>query len=156
MTSRKTLRQIRGWIAFIIAVIVLNGIPLFFAEEGISRLELYKNIFPDFIASWIHELKTGISATNSTYPFLAYTTDWLAFSHLVIALVFAGAWKDPVRNKWVIDWAIICCVLALPLALIAGPLRGIPLFHRLFDCFFALAGLIPLLIIKRKIKVLES
>ena len=34
------------------------------------------------------------------YPLLAYGTDWLAFSHLVLAVVFLGAWRDPVRNRW--------------------------------------------------------
>ena len=37
-----------------------------------------------------------------------------------------GPLRDPVRNVWVIQWAMIACVAVTPLALIAGSVRGIP------------------------------
>jgi hypothetical protein len=37
-------------------------------------------------------------------PFLAYGTDWLAFAHLAIAVVFIGPWINPVRSQWVITF----------------------------------------------------
>ena len=57
----------------------------------------------------------------------------LVHDHLVIAVAFIGPWRDPVRNIWVIEFGLIACVMVLPLALIAGPLRGIPLAWRLLD-----------------------
>jgi hypothetical protein len=40
--------------------------------------------------------------------------------------------------------------------LIAGPLRGIPVFHQIIDCGFGLLGLIPLAIVREKIRRLEK
>jgi hypothetical protein len=83
------------------------------------------------------------TATNAHYPFLAYGTDWLAFAHLVIAVAFIGPYFDPIRNKWVITFGLIACVGVIPLALIAGPIRGIPFGWRLIDCSFGVCGAIP-------------
>ena len=44
----------------------------------------------------------------------------------------------------VVEFGMIACVLVLPLALICGPLRGIPLFWRLIDCSFGIVGIVPL------------
>jgi hypothetical protein len=43
----------------------------------------------------------------------------------------------------------------MPLALIAGYIRGIPLPWRLLDCTFGILGSVPLLICKRSILALE-
>jgi hypothetical protein len=40
---------------------------------------------------------------------------------------------------------LIACVAVIPLAFIAGPLRGIPMFWRLIDCSFGIGGALPLL-----------
>jgi hypothetical protein len=152
----KTLKQIRGWILFVIISIVLSGVTAFPLETEMKWLDSYKDFFPDFLAQWISQVHTGLHETNAAFPFLAYGTDWLAFAHVIIALLFVGAWKDPERNKWIIDWAIACCILVFPLAFIAGPIRQVPFFHRLIDCSFGVVGLIPLLIVRRKIKQLEA
>ena len=86
---------------------------------------------------------------------LAYGYDWLGFAHIVIALAFIGPFKDPVKNKWVIDWGIFSCIAILPLAFIAGPIRKIPFFHILIDCSFGIVGLIPLLICRKWIREVE-
>jgi len=75
---------------------------------------------------------------------VAYGTDWLAFAHLVIALLFVGPFRDPVRNVWVIQFGMIACVAVIPLALVCGPLRGIPFYWQLLDCSFGVFGFIPL------------
>jgi hypothetical protein len=108
------------------------------------------------IGSWLYKVWHGVLYMNSEYPFMFYGYDWLAFAHIVIGLAFIGPYKDPVKNKWVIDWAILCCYCVLPLAFIAGPIRGIPWFHILIDCSFGIIGLIPLYIVKRWIKQLEK
>jgi hypothetical protein len=97
----------------------------------------------------------GLTATNGRYPFLAYGTDWLAFAHLIIAVAFIGPYIDPVRNKWVITFGLIACAGVLPLAFIAGAIRGIPLPWRLIDCSFGVVGSVPLLICRRAIAALE-
>ncbi|HSH39366.1 MAG TPA: hypothetical protein VK993_11325 [Chthoniobacterales bacterium] len=65
---------------------------------------------------------------------MQYGTDWLAFGHIVIAIFFAGPLIDPVRNLWVIRAGQIACVLVIPLALVCGDIRGIPLWWRAIDC----------------------
>jgi len=96
------------------------------------------------LADWITHVYRALQVTYRQYPFIAYGTDWLAFAHIVIAIAFWGPLKDPVRNRWVIEFGLITCVLVLPLALIMGPLRGIPFFWRLIDCSFGVVGFIPL------------
>jgi hypothetical protein len=108
------------------------------------------------LGSWIAKVQAGLVEADAKYPFLLYGTDWLAFAHLVIAVAFWGPFVDPVRNKWVIDFGIIACAGIIPLALIAGPLRGIPFYWRLIDCSFGLFGCIPLILAKRYILRKES
>ncbi|MEN6372950.1 MAG: hypothetical protein ABFD64_13160 [Armatimonadota bacterium] len=96
------------------------------------------------LTHWIVTVRDGLTETNAKYPFLSYGTDWLAFGHLMIAIAFFGAIKDPIRNIWVIEFGMIACVLIIPLAMICGPIRGIPFYWRLVDCSFGVFGIIPL------------
>lgn len=105
---------------------------------------------------WIGRVDDALSATNQRYPFLAYGTDWLAFAHLVIAVAFLGPYRDPVRNKWMITFGLIACGGVIPLALIAGHFRGIPMAWRCIDCSFGVFGAIPLLLCRRHIVALEK
>jgi hypothetical protein len=61
-----------------------------------------------------------LADTNAHYPFLAYGTDWLAFAHLVLAVLFIGPYLDPIRNKWIITFGLVACAGVIPLALVAG------------------------------------
>jgi hypothetical protein len=80
----------------------------------------------------------------------------LAFAHLVIAIFFIGAWIDPVRNVWVLQAGLIACVLVIPLALIAGAARQIPVGWRLIDCSFGVFGSLPLIYALRIVRRLSS
>lgn len=91
----------------------------------------------------------------AAHPWIAYGTDWLAFAHLVLALFFIGPWRDPIRNVWVLHAGLMACLLVLPLALICGPLRGIPLYWRLLDCSFGVFGAVLLLYCLRLVKRME-
>ena len=93
---------------------------------------------------WILTVREALQQTYSRFPFIAYGTDWLAFGHLTIALFFIGPLIDPTRNTWVIQAGLIACVGVIPLALICGPIRGIPIYWQLIDCTFGIAGFIPL------------
>src|SRR3569832_1496389 len=94
-------------------------------------------------AAWIVRVRDALIDTSAKYPFLSYGTDWLAFAHLVIAVAFIGPLRDPARNIWVVEFGMIACVMVMPLALIAGPVRHIPFGWRLIDCSFGLFGIIP-------------
>jgi len=48
------------------------------------------------------------------------------------------------------------CVGVIPLALICGPLRGIPFYWQLIDCSFGVVGFIPLLICRNYILECEK
>lgn len=157
LPNGKILRiQIRNWTIFFIVSIVLSGITAFPLESEMNWLDAHSSWLSPTLREWVHTVHTGLRDTNQSFPFLAYGTDWLAFAHLIIAMLFIGVLRDPVRNKWIIDWSIACCLLVFPLAFIAGPVRNIPFFHQLIDCAFGVAGLIPLLIVRKKIRMLES
>jgi hypothetical protein len=94
----------------------------------------------------------GSEQTNRQYPFIAYGTDWLAFAHLVIAVAFWGPYRDPVRNVWVVHFGMIACLAVVPLALIAGPIRGIPVWWQLIDISFGVVGMVPLILADRGIR----
>ena len=91
---------------------------------------------------WCDEatVREGLEATYRNYPFIAYGTDWLAFAHLMIALFFILPWRDPVRYEGVLKIGVAMSLLVSPLALICGPIRGIPFGWRLIDCAF---GFVP-------------
>jgi hypothetical protein len=106
--------------------------------------------------TWLRRVHEGIAVTARNYPFMAYGTDWLAFAHLVIAIAFLGPLRDPVRNKWVLVFGVIACAGVVPLAFIAGPIRGIPFFWRCIDSCFGVFGAIPLLFCLRDVRALEA
>ena len=148
-------RRIRVWLVLFLVGLVLSGvtaIPLVW-ELGIAVRVVGTG--DNSLAHWIGHVRDGLRDTDARYPFLAYGTDWLAFGHLMIALAFVGPLRDPVRNRWVISFGMIACVLVVPWALAFGPLRGIPFFWRLIDCSFGVVGIVPLWICRRDIDELE-
>jgi hypothetical protein len=85
-----------------------------------------------------------------------YGTDWLGFAHITIAISFIGPLRDPVKNIWGVEFGMIACLLLILLALICGPLRGIPFFWTLIDCSFGVFGIIPVALAYRNIKRIMS
>lgn len=156
MNPSTTLRKIRYLIVFFMVVLALSGITAFPVYTELKFI-IEHSVFPEnsLVQRWLERVWTGVQEAHDRHPFLFYGFDWLAFAHIMIALLFIGPYKDPVRNKWVIDWGILACLAVLPLAIIAGPVRGIPWFHILIDCSFGLLGIIPLLVVKRWINQLE-
>ncbi len=150
------LKKIRLLVLFFIIALILSGVTAFPVETELRWLLIHNNLIPSFAEKWIQNVFIAIAETNAKYPMLAYGFDWLAFAHIVIAMAFIGVLKNPVKNKWIIDWAIISCFAVFPLAFICGPIRSIPLFHIIIDCCFGAVGLIPLFICRRWITQLEK
>jgi hypothetical protein len=97
----------------------------------------------------------GLESVQASYPFLLYAHDWLAFAHIVLAILFAGAIRDPVRNVWIVQCGLIMCALIPVLAGICVPLRGLPGCWFWFDCAFAPAAGVPLWIALRDVRQFE-
>ncbi len=148
------IKKIRRLIILFIIGLILSGITAFPLETELRLLSSNTSAnFPSF--EWINKVYNGIKETNTKYPFMAYGTDWLAFSHIAIAVFFIGVWRDPLKNIWVIEASMIISLMILSLAFIAGSIRGIPFYWQLIDCsfgFFSLAILIP---VKKKIEKLK-
>lgn len=145
--------RIRVLLIFFIIGLVLSGVTAFPIESELSLIAT--NSPTNALQQWINTVYHAVADTNARYPFISYGTDWLAFAHIVIAIAFIGPLKDPVRNIWVLQFGMIACVLIIPLAFIAGPIRGIPIGWSLVDCCFGLVGIIPLYLCYRYTKKLD-
>src|SRR6266498_3322195 len=85
-------------------------------------------------AVWLVRVQSALRDVSTSHPILFYGTDWLAFGHFMIALVFVGALRDPVRNAWLFTFGMIACACVIPYAFVFGAVRGIPFWWRLIDC----------------------
>src|SRR5215204_5806352 len=108
----KTIKRLL--LLFIVALFIsgLTAIPIdpqlsFLLNHLPEETSLYK---------WSNKVLVGYREVNSAYPFLLYGYDWLAFAHFILAILFIGPYKDPVRNTWVIEFGLIACVLVVPYA----------------------------------------
>lgn len=155
-TEPELRKKIKTWVIVFIIGLVLSGVTAFPIETELAWLANHASIFPGFLQDWITKVYLAVKVTNQNYPYLAYGTDWLAFGHLVIAMAFIGPLKDPVKNIWIIQFGMIACVMVFPLAFIAGPIRGIPVYWRFIDCCFGIFGIMPLYIVYKDIKKLEA
>jgi hypothetical protein len=160
--KRVLLRRIRLLLALFVLALVVSGLTAVPVVSGISLLDnvvgegtFMEKWFPP-MAHWISLVHKGIANANRDHPFLFYGYDWLAFGHIVIAIALLGPVRDPVRNIWVVEFAMIACVLVIPVAFVCGHFRGIPIFWRLIDCSFGVVGIIPLSIAHRYIRLLEA
>jgi hypothetical protein len=156
------LRRVRILLSLFVLALVLSGLTAF---PLVWELRLLTSWFGSGtaigdslpgLAQWLDRVSEGLESNAVMYPFIAYGTDWLAFAHIVIGISFIGPIRDPVRNIWVIEFAMIACVLVVPLALICGPIRGIPIYWQLIDCSFGVFGLIPLWIARKMIQRLTA
>lgn len=162
MDAQILRKRVRWLIVFFMAALAVSGITAFPPQWEINILikllepgTFVESLWPA-MPEWIAFVHQGLTKTHQQYPFIAYGTDWLAFAHIVIAIAFVGPLRDPVKNIWVIEFGMIACVLVLPLALIFGPVRGIPFFWRLIDCSFGVFGFIPLWLTRRVIWQIEE
>ena len=151
MNRVSTLHRYRLVLGAFIVGLVLSGVTAFPLLHELELLARMLGVPSDATADsqtglgfWIATVRDGLRAVHNAYPWLAYGTDWLAFGHIVIALFFIGAWRDPVANAWVLKTGLVACAGVFFVALICGPIRGIPLYWRFIDCSFGAFGSLPL------------
>src|SRR5688572_15779940 len=144
-SPEQRLRIIRACLVIVILGLVVGGATAIPLETELRLVSRYVD------HPWITKVRDALVDTYAKYPFIGYGTDWLAFGHFVIAIAFLGPWRDPVKNKWVVEFGMIACVLIIPYALVMGEVRGIPWGWRLIDCSFGVVGIIPLWLCRRLI-----
>lgn len=143
-------------ISFIILGLFVSGVTAFPLESELHWISKWFVASDSLIANWLWKVYHALVTANRNAPFLAYGTDWLAFAHIVLAILFVGPFVHPVRNKWVLQFGLIACAGVIPLALIAGHIREIPLFWQLIDCSFGVLGSIPLVMALHWVQQLEK
>jgi hypothetical protein len=124
--------------------LVLSGISALPLQWEITLLDRWLGA-AGRVGDFISHVHSALIETYPRFAFLGYGTDWLAFSHFVIAMFFVLPFIDPMKYRTVLYVGLIACGGVIALALIAGPIRGIPFFWTLIDCSFGLFGAIPLL-----------
>ncbi len=106
--------------------------------------------------SFVVKAIKGLEAMEADYPFMLYAHDWLAFAHIMLAILFAGAIRDPIRNVWIVQCGLTMCALVPVLAGICVPIRGIPWIYFWVDFAFAPGAALPLWIALRDIRRVEA
>ncbi len=163
--QRRALRRIRWLVGLFIAGLLLSGataIPLESEVTWLAKVTGAHRLMESSAAPapawavWLCRVEAALREINLKHPFISYGGDWLAFGHFAIAIAFTGAWRDPVRNRWLFDFGLIACALVIPYALTFGALRGIPCWWRLIDCSFGLLGAAPLWLARRSLQKLRS
>jgi len=146
------LRKFRIVLGIFMLALVLSGLTAFPLRQELSMVcsargleHLRASDVHNSLDAWLLTVRDGLGEMYANHPWIAYGTDWLAFSHLVLALFFIGPFINPVRNVWVLQAGLLACALVVPLALICGPIRHIPFGWRLIDCSFGVVGAVPLL-----------
>lgn len=156
MEIKKIQQQIRLLVLFFIAGLLFAGITAIPLQAELKWMIKNEAYFPEWMDIWVLNVYNGIAATDAQYPFILYGVDWLAYAHIIIAILFIGVLRDPVRNIWIVDWAIISCIIIFPVAFIFGPIREIPFKHQLIDCSFGVIGILVLYFTRKKILLLEK
>lgn len=152
MKNENNTRKIKIIIVIFMLFLALSGLTAIPVKTEIVWLQ---NTVP---SSWttIQEFLAIIhKALYECNTIILYGFDWLAFAHLVIAVLFLGVLRDPVRNIWVVEFGMMACILILPFAFIMGNERGVPMWWQLIDCSFGVFGIIPLWYARKLIRVLE-
>ena len=152
----KEIKKIRRNLEFFMVCLLLSGLTALPIESELNWIVHNDAVFPIFLQDWFSKIYQAIKYSNLHYPQLAYGTDWLSFAHIVIAVVFIGPWKNPVKNSWVIQFGLIACAMIIPFALIAGYIREIPWYWRIIDCAFGIIGAIPLWNCYKSTKKIEN
>jgi hypothetical protein len=152
-----SLRSRVKWCIWIMIIgLFISGITAFPIETELAYLVKHQPEGSSTLTNWLNKVYMAVKDANTRYPFISYGTDWLAFAHIMLAILFVGPLIHPVRNIWVVQFGIIAAILIFPLAFIAGSIRGIPFFWQCIDCSFGVITLAVLLPCHKWIKQLEA
>ena len=148
------------WMLGIVAVgLLLSGVTVWPAVPELKAAEHIAWGDGDqsgTIGSFVARAIEGLEQTDKDFPFMLYAHDWLAFAHIVLAIMFAGAMRDPVRNKWIVQCGLLMCVGVPVLAGVGIPLRGLPWQWFFIDTAFGVIAGALLGIAYRDIRVAEK
>jgi hypothetical protein len=152
INNRNLGRRYRISLGFFIFGLIVSGISAFPLESEAALLDRWFGVNdwiglpPSFfhLRTFINGVHYAIHETYTRFPFFGYGTDWLGFGHFVIAAFFILPFVDPIRYRAVLHVGLVACAGVILLALICGPIRGIPSFWTLIDCSFGIIGAIPL------------
>ncbi|MDH4388341.1 MAG: hypothetical protein QE269_06405 [Fimbriimonas sp.] len=156
MTSDQRLRRIRILLGGFIFGVVISGVTAFPLTWEVNLLVQWFGQGDGGLATWLRTVQAGLQNNDQNYPFIAYGTDWLAFGHLAIAGAFVGPYRDPVKNKFIIQWGMWTCALVPLLAFTCGPIRGIPFGWRIIDSLFGIIGIVPLWLVLKDTTELDN
>ncbi len=160
LISEGRLRKIRWLTILFIVGLFLSGVTAIPLQTELDLLVEWLKPesaqSPTGLFSWLLKVRAALADNSVSHPFLFNGTDWLAFGHFVIALVFVGALRDPVRNRWLFDFGLIACAMVIPYAFVFGAIRGIPVWWSLIDSSFGVFGAIPLWFCRKWTRQLES
>ena len=138
---------------FVIVGLVLSGVtafPLLAELNWISSLlvgadgSLAPGEHTGF-THWVLRVREGLEQTYAKFPFMGYGTDWLAFGHISIAMFFIPVFFNARKYIGNIYVGIVTSVLVIPVAMICGQIRGIPIYWRLIDSSFGVVCAVPLI-----------
>ena len=154
MKNNSRYKSIRFLILLFIVCLFLSGVSAIPVSSELSFLQRYFSQ-DSSIGNWLSIVHDAYNSVNDQQPFLLYGYDWLAFAHFILAILFIGPYRDPVKNIWVVQFGLISCLLIFPFAFVAGYARGIPIGWRLIDCSFGFFGFLLLyriMVLTRKLE----
>lgn len=151
MKKIKRFRIVKKLLLFFIVCLFLSGLTAIPIEWQLSQVLKYVPA-DGSLHVWLQKVLAAYGQMKQQAPFLVYGYDWLAFAHFVLAILFIGAYRDPLKNIWVIEFGMIACALVIPFAFVAGHFRSIPVGWRFIDCSFGVTGFIVLLVCYRQLQ----
>ncbi len=155
MKSKAKLKSARTLIMIFIIALFVSGLTAIPVDTELAFLEQLFSRTP-WISFWLNKVHSAYNEVSAQYPFLFYGYDWLAFAHFVLAILFIGLYRDPIKNIWVVQFGLIACILIIPFAFVAGYFRDIPIGWRLIDCSFGVVGFIFLKTVLNQIRTLDT
>jgi hypothetical protein len=161
MNLSSPLVRYRLVLGIFIVGLVASGVtafPLLWELNLLARIAGVANVSPanaHGLGLWILTVRNGLADTYAHYPWIAYGTDWLAFGHITIAMFFVGPLVNPASARGVLRTGLVACCGVIPLALICGPIREIPIYWRFIDCSFGIFGSLPLLYCLQQLPLID-
>jgi len=140
-TDKNSLeRKIRLAIWITIIGLVLNGLTAFALHYELNIALHFNSLLPASIYNWLVQVRGAVIENEERFPFMLYGYDWLGFAHILIAILFIGALKDPIKNEWVVKFGMIAAALSVLMALVFERFRSVPLAWSMIDISVGVAA----------------